>query len=148
MISLFLYRFPFTLLFLFRCCFRFRFRFLFPFLFLFRIPVSGFSRRPTETSGATVSICEGGEKAVDRLLQNLQDRKSSLKYRLQLAQATLTSLQENSRQGLPTLINPSQTVSPARHFFNWSAGGAWCPYIARLLFINPINIRLLNRGSI
>ena len=71
----------------------------------------------TETSGATVSICEGGEKAVDRLLQNLQDRKSSLKYRLQLAQATLTSLQENSRQGLPTLINPSQTVSPARHFF-------------------------------
>ena len=46
MISLFLYRFPFTLLFLFRCCFRFRFRFLFPFPFLFRIPVSGFSRRP------------------------------------------------------------------------------------------------------
>ena len=45
MISLFLYRFPFTLLFLFRCCFRFRFRFLFPFPFLFRIPVSGFSRR-------------------------------------------------------------------------------------------------------
>ena len=46
MISLFLYRFPFTLLFLFRCCFRFRFRFPFPFPFLFRIPVSGFSRRP------------------------------------------------------------------------------------------------------
>ena len=42
MISLFLYWFPFTLLFLFRCCFRF----LFPFPFLFRIPVSGFSRRP------------------------------------------------------------------------------------------------------
>ena len=34
MMSLFLYRFPFTLL------------FLFPFPFLFRIPVSGFSRRP------------------------------------------------------------------------------------------------------
>ena len=47
MISLFLYRFPFTLLFLFRCCFRFRFRFLFPFPFLFLIPVSGFSRRPS-----------------------------------------------------------------------------------------------------
>ena len=46
MISLFLYWFPFTLLFLFRCCFRFRFRFLFPFPFLFRIPVSCFSRRP------------------------------------------------------------------------------------------------------
>ena len=45
MISLFLYRFPFTLLFLFRCCFRF----LFPFPFLFRIPVSGFSRRPLFT---------------------------------------------------------------------------------------------------
>ena len=46
-----------------------------------------------ETSGATVSIwiCEGREKAVDRLLQNLEDRKSSLEYRLQLAQATLTS---------------------------------------------------------
>ena len=43
----------------------------------------------TETSGATVSTCEGGEKAVDRLLQNLEDRKSSLEYRLQLAQATL-----------------------------------------------------------
>ena len=67
----------------------------------------------TETSGATVSICEGGEKAVDRLLQNLEDRKSSLEYRLQLAQATLTSLQETFRQGLPTLVNPSQTVSPA-----------------------------------
>ena len=47
MMSLFLYRFPFTLLSLFRCRFRFRFRFLFPFPFLFRIPVSGFSRRPT-----------------------------------------------------------------------------------------------------
>ena len=46
MMSLFLYRFPFTLLSLFRCRFRFRFSFLFPFLFLFRIPVSGFSRRP------------------------------------------------------------------------------------------------------
>ena len=102
----------------------------------------------TETSGTTVSICEGGEKAVDRLLQNLEDRKSSLEYRLQLAQATLTSLQESSRQGLPTLVNLSQTVSPARHFFNWSAGGAWCPYMARLMFINPINIRLLNRDSI
>ena len=43
----------------------------------------------TETSGATVSNCEGGEKAVDRLLQNLEDHKSSLEYRLQLAQATL-----------------------------------------------------------
>ena len=102
----------------------------------------------TETSRAAVSICEGSEKAVDRLLQNLEDRKSSLEYRLQLAQATLTSLQEISRQGLPTLVNPSQTVSPARHFFNWKARGAWCPYMARLLFINPINIRLLNRGSI
>ena len=59
----------------------------------------------TETSGATVSICEGGEKAVDRLLQNLEDRKSSLEYRLQLAQATLTSLKESSRQGLPTLVS-------------------------------------------
>ena len=47
MMSLFLYRFPFTLLFLFRFRFQFRFRFLFPFPFLFRIPVSGFSRRPT-----------------------------------------------------------------------------------------------------
>ena len=49
MMSLFLDRFPFTLLFLFRCRFRFRFRFrfLFPFPFLFRNPVSGFSRRPT-----------------------------------------------------------------------------------------------------
>ena len=46
--SLFLDRFPFTLLFLFRCRFRFRlrFRFLFPFPFLFRNPVSGFSRSP------------------------------------------------------------------------------------------------------
>ena len=48
MMSLFLYRFPFTSLFLFRYRFRFRFRFqfrflfLFPFPFLFRIPVSGF----------------------------------------------------------------------------------------------------------
>jgi len=71
-----------------------------------------------ETSGATVSSCEGGEKAVDRLLQNLEDRKSSLEYRLQLAQATLTLLQESSRQGLPTLVNRFQTVSPPRHFFN------------------------------
>ena len=49
MLSLFLYRFTFTLLFLFHCRFRFRFRFrfLFPFQFLFRIPVSGFSRRPS-----------------------------------------------------------------------------------------------------
>ena len=55
----------------------------------------------TETSRATVSICEGGEKAVDRLLQNLEDRKSSLEYRLQLAQATLTSLQEKPRTREP-----------------------------------------------
>ena len=55
-----------------------------------------------ETSGAT--ICEGCEKAVDRLLQNLEDRKSSLEYRLQLAQATLASLQESSRQSLSTLV--------------------------------------------
>ena len=50
MMSLFLDRFPFTLLFLFRCRFRFRFRFrfLFPFPFLFRNPVSGFSRRPMD----------------------------------------------------------------------------------------------------
>ena len=52
----------------------------------------------TETSRATVSICEGGEKAVDRLLQNLEDRKSSLEYCLQLAQATLPSLQEKPRR--------------------------------------------------
>ena len=50
MMSLFLYRFPFTLLFLFRCRFLFRFRFLFPFPFLFRIPVSGFSIRPELTT--------------------------------------------------------------------------------------------------
>ena len=49
MMSLLLYRFPFTLLFLLHCRFRFRFRFLFPFPFLFRIPVSGFSRRPVCT---------------------------------------------------------------------------------------------------
>ena len=55
----------------------------------------------TETSRATVSICEGVEKAIDRLLQNLEDRKSSLEYRLQLAQATLTSLQEKPRTREP-----------------------------------------------
>ena len=55
----------------------------------------------TETSRATVSICEGGEKAVDRLLQNLEDCKSSLEYCLQLAQATLTSLQEKPRRREP-----------------------------------------------
>ena len=53
--SLFLYRFPFTLLFLFRCRFRFRFRFLFPFRFLFRIPVSGFSRRPSGSPEVGIS---------------------------------------------------------------------------------------------
>ena len=52
----------------------------------------------TETSRATVSICEGGEKAIDRLLQNLEDHKSLLEYCLQLAQATLTSLQEKPRR--------------------------------------------------
>ena len=55
MMSLFLYRFPFTLLFLFRCRFRFRFRFLFPFRFLFRIPVSGFSRRPSGSPEVGIS---------------------------------------------------------------------------------------------
>ena len=57
----------------------------------------------TETSRATVAICEGGEKAVDhdRLLQNLEDRKISLEYRLQLAQATLTALQENLQTVFP-----------------------------------------------
>ena len=64
----------------------------------------------TETSGATVSICEGGEKVVDRLLQNLEDRKSLVEYPLYLAQVTLTFLQESSRQSVPTLVNPSQTV--------------------------------------
>ena len=53
MISLFLYWFPFTLLFLFRCCFWFRLRFLFPFPFLFRIPVFGFSRRPKRIASHT-----------------------------------------------------------------------------------------------
>ena len=68
----------------------------------------------TETSRATVSICEGGEKAIDRLLQNLEDRESSLEYRLQLAQATLTSLQKKTTY--KGAINPSQTVLPTRHF--------------------------------
>ena len=53
-----------------------------------------------------------------------------------------------TRPSVPVANVPSQTVSPARHFFNWRARGAWCPYMARLLFISPINIRLLNRGSI
>ena len=44
--SLFLYWFPFTLLFLFRLCFRFQFWFLLLFPFLFPILVSGFSRHP------------------------------------------------------------------------------------------------------
>ena len=57
MMSLFLYRFPFTLLFLFRCGFRFRFRFLFPFPFLFRIPVSGFSRRPLSGHRVNLPSC-------------------------------------------------------------------------------------------
>lgn len=45
----------------------------------------------TETSRVTViyKICEGSEKPIDKLLQNLKDRKSSLEYHLQLAQATL-----------------------------------------------------------
>ena len=55
MMSLFLDRFPFTLLFLFRCRFRFRFRFLFPFPFLFQNPVSGFSRRP-EKYGRIIAL--------------------------------------------------------------------------------------------
>ena len=65
-----------------------------------------------ETSGAT--ICEGCEKAVDRLLQNLEDRKSSLEYRLQLAQATLASLQESSGQSLSTLVKsvPNRFACP------------------------------------
>ena len=32
----------------------------------------------TETSGATVSICEGGEQAVDRLLQNFPGIPSTI----------------------------------------------------------------------
>ena len=69
----------------------------------------------TETSGATVSICEGGEKAVDRLLQNLKDRKSSLEYRLQLAQVTLTSLQEKPRTREPLGRNTAFTCSNCRY---------------------------------
>ena len=67
MMSLFSYRFPLTLLFLFRC--RFRFRFLFPFLFLFRIPVSGFSRRPSQTlfiGGYITSVTQSNCKHVTR----------------------------------------------------------------------------------
>ena len=67
MISLILYRFPFTLLFLFRCCFRFRF--LFPFPFLFLIPVSGFSRRPMKRSSRKIlAILEKIENSRQYLL--------------------------------------------------------------------------------
>ena len=51
----------------------------------------------TETSSTSFPVCGGGEKAVDRLIQNLEDQKSTLEYRLQLAQATLTSLKEKPR---------------------------------------------------
>ena len=60
-------------------------------------------------------------KAVNRPLTDCC--KTSLEYRLQfIAQATLTSLQESFRQRLPTLVNPSQTVSPARHFLTGARG--------------------------
>ena len=80
-------------------------------------------------------ICEGSEKPIDKLLQNLED------------QATLLPYKKAPDRASP-FLNPSQTGLPARLFYNWSAGGAWCPYMARLLFTTPINSQLLNRGSI
>ena len=75
MISLFLYRFPFTLLLLFRCCFRFRFRFLFPFPFLFRIPVSGFSRRPYVNTPLTTTTVHD-----DVMLNNIKIKCEQKSY--------------------------------------------------------------------
>ena len=97
----------------------------------------------TETSGATVSICEGGEQAVDRLLQNFPGIPSTIYSPSDFNFLTrkLQTAPSHSRKSFPNCF-----ASPP--FFNWSAGGAWCSYMARLLFINPINIRLLNRGSI
>ena len=35
-----------------------------------------------------------GAKAIDRLIENLKEEKKSLEYRLQIAQATVSSLKE------------------------------------------------------
>ena len=46
----------------------------------------------------TILNSHSGEKAVERMLKNLEEHRSTLQYRFEVAQATLSSLRERPRQ--------------------------------------------------
>ena len=79
--SLFWYRFPFTLLFL------FRFRFLFPFPFLFRIPDSGFHAFPDALSvkGKTSEVSSFSRNEIDssRKMSKIEELAAKTKVNCQ-----------------------------------------------------------------
>ena len=76
------------------------------------VPVS----RYTITSGPShVQVANStshiGAKAIDRLMENLKEEKKSLEYRLQIAQATVSSLKETPKERPTIGRNPSFTSS-------------------------------------
>ena len=52
-----------------------------------------------------------GAKAIGRLVENLKEEKKSLEYRLQIAQATVSSLKETPKERPTIGRNPSFTCS-------------------------------------
>ena len=53
------------------------------------------------TGCSTLLNGHSGEKAVDRMIKNLEEHRSTLQYRFEVAQATLSSLRERPRQREP-----------------------------------------------
>jgi len=53
------------------------------------------------TGCSTLLNGHSGEKAVDRMIKNLEEHRSTLQYRFEVAQVTLSSLRERPRQREP-----------------------------------------------
>ena len=63
------------------------------------------------TGCSTLLNGHSGEKAVDRMIKNLEEHRSTLQYRFEVAQATLASLRERPRQREPLGRNIAFTCS-------------------------------------
>ena len=60
-----------------------------------------------------------GAKAIDRLVENLNEEKKSLEYRLQIAQATVSSLKEAPKERPTIGRNPSFTCIVTSKVTEW-----------------------------
>ena len=65
----------------------------------------------SSTSSTSFQTSNIGEKAIDRLLENLSEQRQSLEFRLQLAQATISSLKEKPKERATIGRNPTFTCS-------------------------------------